>query len=216
MSPSKIQVAPSLLACDWGRLKEEIVKVEEAGADLLHVDVMDGQFVPNISIGFPIIEAIRKITRLPIDTHLMIADADRYLETFSTAGCDWLSVHVEACPHLNRTLARIRELGMKAGIAINPGTSLSALDASLFDADFVLLMSVNPGYGGQRFIPASIERLKTLKKMIGTKPVQIEIDGGIKLDNAKEVTTAGADILVVGTGLFSEPDFKSTIARLKS
>ncbi len=216
MSPSKIQIAPSLLACDWGRLKEEIVKVEEAGADVLHVDVMDGQFVPNISIGFPIIEAIRKITRLPIDTHLMIADADRYLEAFSTAGCDWLSVHVEACPHLNRTLARIRELGMKAGIAINPGTSLSALDGALFDADFVLLMSVNPGYGGQRFIPASIERLKTLKKMIGSKPVQIEIDGGIKLENAKEVTAAGAEILVVGTGLFSQTDFKSTIAKLKS
>jgi len=215
-STSKIQIAPSLLACDWGRLKEEIQKVEEAGADLLHVDVMDGQFVPNISIGFPIIEAIRKITRLPIDTHLMIADADRYLEAFSSAGCDWLSVHVEACPHLNRTLSRIRELGMKAGIAINPGTSLSALDASLSDADFVLLMSVNPGYGGQRFIPASVERLKTLKNMIGTKPVQIEIDGGIKLENAKEVTTAGAEILVVGTGLFSQADFKGTIAKLKS
>ncbi len=212
---SKIQIAPSLLACDFGRLKEEILKVEEAGADVLHVDVMDGHFVPNITIGFPVIEAIRKITRLPIDAHLMISDADRYLEAFNSVGCDWISVHVEAAPHLHRTLARIRELGMKAGIAVNPGTSLAALDGSLFDADFVLLMSVNPGFGGQRFIANSINRVKELKQKIGKHAVQIEIDGGIKLENSKEVINAGAEILVVGTGLFSQPDYKATIEKLK-
>ncbi len=215
MSTSKIQIAPSLLACDWGRLKEEIQKLEAAGADVLHLDIMDGHFVPNFTFGFPIIEVIRKITRLPLDAHLMISEADRYLETFNGAGCDWISVHVEASPHLNRTLARIRELGMKAGIAINPGTSLSALEGALFDADFVLLMSVNPGFGGQRFIPNSLERLRELKKKIGTKPVQIQIDGGIKLENAKDAIAAGAEILVVGTGLFSQPDYKTTIQKLK-
>lgn len=212
---SKIQIAPSLLACDFGRLKEEIAKVEEAGADVLHVDVMDGHFVPNITIGFPVIESIRKITRLPIDAHLMIAEADRYLETFNSVGCDWISVHVEACPHLHRTLSRIKELGMKAGIAVNPGTSLSALDGALTDSDFVLLMSVNPGFGGQRFIANSIQRIKDLKKKIGSHNVQIEIDGGIKMENAKEVTDAGAEILVVGTGLFAQADYKATIKKLK-
>jgi len=210
-----VQIAPSLLAANFTKLAEEIQKLEKAGVDVLHLDIMDGHFVPNITFGFPVIEAIRKVTKLPFDAHLMIEDADRYLEDFKKAGCDWLSVHVEACPHLNRTLNRIKELGMKAGIAINPGTSLSALDGALFDADYVLIMSVNPGYGGQKFLPSAIQRVKDLKAKIGTANIAIQIDGGIKEQNAGEVVAAGASILVVGTGLLGSSDYAKTVQALK-
>lgn len=209
----KILVAPSILAADLSRLGEEVRAVEAAGADILHFDVMDGHFVPNISFGFPVIEALRKLSKLPIDAHLMIQNADAYLERFAQAGCNWLSVHVEACPHLHRTLSRIKELGMRAGVAINPGTPLSSLDAVLDAMDFALIMSVNPGFGGQKFIDGTWDRIRTLKKK--APHVQIEIDGGIKESNAGEAAAAGAEVLVVGTGLFGTPDYAATVKKIK-
>jgi ribulose-phosphate 3-epimerase len=211
-----VQIAPSLLACDMSRFGEELRSVEKAGADLIHLDIMDGHFVPNITIGFPVIEHLRPLTQLPFDAHLMIDDADRYLEEFSRVGCNWLSVHIEACPHVNRTLNRIRELGMKAGIAINPGTSLCVLEAALADADYALIMSVNPGFGGQRFIPSACHRIRELKRMMGERQIPIQVDGGIKEDNIGKVAAAGAEIIVVGTGIFATADYRATITKLRS
>ncbi len=210
-----VKIAPSLLACDLSRLGEEIRAVEKAGADLLHLDVMDGHFVPNLTMGIPVLESIRKVTKLPIDAHLMVENADKFIDDFKKAGCDWLSVHVEACPHIHRTLHRIKELGMKAGVAINPGTSLATLDGVLSEIDYVLVMSVNPGFGGQKFISQSFERLKQLKQKIGSHNVAIQIDGGIKKENAAEVIRAGAEILVVGTGLFGQKDYAEAIKSLR-
>lgn len=212
----KIQIAPSLLACDLSRLAEEIRAVEVAGADLIHLDVMDGHFVPNITFGLPVIESARKVTKLPFDAHLMIENADDFLDDFARVGCNWLSVHVEACPHLNRTLNRIKELGMKAGIAINPGTSLSALDAAIDDADFILVMSVNPGFGGQKFIPAAFDRVRMLKEQLKKKPIPIQIDGGIKEENIAEAAKAGAEIMVIGTGLFAAKDYTAKMKQIRS
>ena len=211
-----IMIAPSLLACDLTRIAEEVAAVEKAGADVLHLDIMDGHFVPNLTFGFPVLEAIRKLTKLPMDAHLMISNADRYLEEFARVGCKWLSVHVEACPHLHRTLSRIRELGMKAGVAINPGTSLFALESAIHYCDFVLVMSVNPGFGGQKFIPEMVERILELKKNLGGSKVMIQMDGGIKAENIGELYRAGVDCAVVGTGLFAQKDYKKTIAKLRS
>ena len=211
---SKILIAPSLLAADLSRLGEEVRAVEKAGADVLHFDVMDGNFVPNISFGFPVIEALRKLTKLPIDAHLMIQNADAYLDRFAQAGCNWLSVHVEACPHLHRTLSRIRELGMRAGVAINPGTPLNSLDAVLDATDFVLIMTVNPGFGGQKFIEGSWDRIRELKKR--APHIAVEVDGGIKESNAGEAIAAGAETLVVGTGLFGTTDYTKTVQALRS
>jgi ribulose-phosphate 3-epimerase len=208
-------IAPSLLAADLTNLRTEIGKVEAAGADVLHVDVMDGHFVPNLTFGLPVIAAIKKHTQLPIDAHLMITNADTYIDAYAKAGCNWLSVHVEACPHLHRTLQQIRFHGMRAGVAINPGTALTALDAVLDHVDFVLVMTVNPGFGGQGFIQGSWERVKQLRKNIGNRPVQIEVDGGIKMSNAAEAVDAGCDILVVGTGLFGEKDYLHTVKKLR-
>ena len=212
---SNVQIAPSLLASNLARLGEEISSLEKAGVDLLHLDIMDGHFVPNITFGFPVIEAIRPLTKLPLDAHLMIADADRYLDEFARVGCNWLSVHVEACPHIHRTLQRIKELKMKAGVAINPGTSLAALDGILPFADYVLIMSVNPGFGGQKFIPGSFDRVRELKRKIGKGQTQIQIDGGIKLDNIGEAVAAGVDCLVIGTGLLSAKDYASTVKSMR-
>lgn len=211
-----LQIAPSLLASNLGRLADEVAALEKAQVDVLHFDVMDGRFVPNITFGFPVIEAVRSLTKLPFDAHLMIADADRFLEEFQKAGCNWLSVHIEACPHINRTLNRIKELGMKAGIAINPGTSLASLDGALGDADYVLIMSVNPGFGGQKFIPAAIDRVRELKKKIGDRNIKIEIDGGIKDHNIGEVAAAGAEIIVVGTGLLAAKDYGVAVKNLRA
>lgn len=208
------QIAPSMLASDLSALGAEIKNLEDAGIEILHFDIMDGQFVPNITFGFPVLETLRKKTKLIFDAHLMIKDADRYLEDFKNAGCDWLSVHIEACPHIHRTLSQIKKLGMKAGVAINPGTSLDSLDGVLDFADFILLMSVNPGFGGQSFIQNSFERSKELKRRIGNRNVKIEIDGGIKKENIREAVISGCDILVMGTGFFSLKDYKKAVIDL--
>jgi len=205
------QIAPSILASDLSNLGEEIKKIEKSGVEILHFYIMDGQVVPNITFGFPILESLRKKTKLIFDAHLMIADADRYLEDFKKAGCDWISVHVEACPHLHRTVQQIKSLGMKAGVAINPGTSLDALNGILDFADFILIMSVNPGFGGQSFIKNSFERVQELKKRIGKRKVQIQIDGGIKKENIREAVASGCEILVMGTGFFSFKDYKQAV-----
>jgi len=210
-----MKIAPSLLASDLSNLKEEVQRLEKAGADLLHFDVMDGHFVPNLTFGAPVIEWVRKHTQLNIDAHLMVENADQYLEDFSKAGCNWLSVHIEACPHIQRTLTRIRDLGMKAGVAINPGTSLFSLESAIQYCDFILVMSVNPGFGGQKFIPAMLERVREIKKNLKPQGPQIQIDGGIKLENIFEVAQAGVDIAVVGTGLFCEKDYPSQINKLR-
>ena len=208
-------IAPSLLSADFGRLAEEVRAVEKAGADLLHVDVMDGHFVPNITIGLPVVEAIRKRTRLPLDLHLMIANPDLYLERFVKAGGDSVTVHVEACPHLHRTLGRIRELGAKAGVALNPATPPGVLDYALDGADLVLVMSVNPGFGGQTFIPTTYPKVKDVRERIGTRGVEVEIDGGVKLEHVKPLADHGATILVAGSAIFEAADPAAEVRRMR-
>ncbi|RMG02116.1 MAG: ribulose-phosphate 3-epimerase [Acidobacteria bacterium] len=199
-----VQIAPSILSADFTRLEDQIRAVEEGGAEILHFDVMDGCFVPNITIGLPVLRSVRKKTRLKIDCHLMIVEPSRYAVEFIKAGADMVSVHVEADVHLHRTLSAIRQAGAEAGIAINPATSLSALDEAISFADFVLLMSVNPGFGGQRFIPASLDKLRRLRQMIQEKGLKtrIEIDGGIDSKNISQVVQAGAEIIVAGSAVF--------------
>ncbi len=203
-----IEIAPSILSADFSRLGEEIRAVESGGATVIHVDVMDGKFVPNITIGLPVVRSLRKATPLTLDAHLMIDEPGRYAAQFAEAGADMVSVHVEADVHLQRTLTAIREAGAKAGIAINPGTPLSALEEALPYADFVLLMSVNPGFGGQKFIPTSLDKLRRLKDMIFQKglSVRIEIDGGIDENNIAEIAAAGAEIIVAGSAVFGKDD----------
>jgi ribulose-phosphate 3-epimerase len=203
-----IEIAPSILSADFSRLGEEIRTVERAGASLLHVDVMDGRFVPNITVGLPVVKAISRATQLPIDAHLMIVEPGRYAEDFVKAGARMVSIHVEADPHAHRTLSAIRSAGALAGIAFNPATPLSALDEVIRFADYALLMSVNPGFGGQAFIPNSLEKVRRLRKMIDERGLRtrIEIDGGIDVDNIAEVTGAGAEIIVSGSAIFGAPD----------
>ena len=215
-------LAPSLLSANFGKLADEIRVVEEGGADVLHVDVMDGHFVPNISIGPLVVEAIRKVTRLPVDVHLMIEEPDRYLADFIAAGADRLSVHVEACTHLNRTLAEIRRLGAQPGVALNPSTPLSAIEEVLEEVFQVVLMSVNPGFGGQKFIPSSLKKIARLRWMLeqrqaqGAKePLWIQVDGGINSETARQACQAGADILVAGHAIFRQPDYVQAMAQLR-
>ena len=210
-------IAPSLLSADFLNLQKDCDMLNVSQADWFHLDVMDGQFVPNISFGFPIIEKVRKATTKICDVHLMIVEPGKYAEAFKKAGADILTVHIEACPHLHRNLQQIKSLGMKAGVALNPHTPVHLLSDILQDIDMVLLMSVNPGFGGQQFIPHTIDKIRALKKMINEKGLQtlIEIDGGVTLDNAAAIVHAGADVLVAGNTVFKSSDPEATIAALK-
>jgi ribulose-phosphate 3-epimerase len=210
-----IKIAPSILSADFGLLAEEIARVETAGADLLHVDVMDGHFVPNLTIGPPVLEAIRKRTRLPLDVHLMIESPDRYLPAFVSAGADLLTVHAEACTHLHRTLHQIREAGAKAGVALNPSTALTALEYVLDDLDLVLLMSVNPGFGGQAFIPATYQKIRHLKTLLGSRPVDLSVDGGVKVEHVAPLVAHGVTVLVAGSAIFGAGDPGAVIRRMR-
>jgi ribulose-phosphate 3-epimerase len=211
-------IAPSILSADFSRLGDEIRAVAAAGADVIHVDVMDGHFVPNITIGPLVVRAARRVTDLPLDVHLMISNPDQYLAAFAEAGADWITVHVETCPHLHRTIHAIKELGKKAGAVLNPATSLSTLEYVLDDVDLVMLMSVNPGFGGQSFIPSSLTKLRQLKAMIDARGLQtgIEVDGGVSPATAPSILEAGANILVAGSAIFGKPDYGEAIRKLKT
>lgn len=211
-------IAPSILAADFSRLGQEVKAVEVAGADWIHVDVMDGHFVPNITMGPIVVEAVRKSTVLPVDVHLMIENPDQYISEFARAGADCISVQVEACTHLHRSIHLIKDLGKKAGAVLNPATPLSAIDWILADLDFVLLMTVNPGFGGQQFIPNSIEKIQRLRTTINQQgyATLIEVDGGINGDTVDAVHNAGAQVLVAGSAIFGTDDYKKAIEILKS
>lgn len=200
-----MKLSPSVLSADFAKLGEQVRLVDEAGADYIHLDVMDGKFVPNISFGMPVIEAIRKVTDKPLDVHLMIEEPIRYLEEFKAAGADIVTVHAESCVHLHRTISRIRELDMKAGVALNPATSVSVLNYIFDDIDLALVMSVNPGFGGQTFIPAVLDKIKRIHKIAddkGLMNLEIEVDGGVTLNNVSAVVDAGADVIVAGSAIF--------------
>ena len=213
-----VQIAPSILAADFADLGSAIRLAESAGAEVIHVDVMDGHFVPNITIGPPVVASIRKVTSLPLDVHLMIEDPDAYIQPFVDAGADWISVHVETCPHLDRTLQLIRSLGAKPGVVLNPATSLSTLDEVLRIVDHVLVMTVNPGFGGQRFLPYTLEKVQRLRKVIQHKGLsaKIEVDGGVSLENVPDLVKSGANILVVGSQIFGDPDPAAAVNKLKA
>lgn len=212
-----IDIAPSILSSDFSRLGQEIEAVERGGAAILHVDVMDGHFVPNITIGLPVVRSISGSTRLPIDAHLMISDPGRYAEQFVAAGAKMVSVHLEADAHLHRTLASIKAAGGEAGVAINPATPIVALEEALDFADYILVMSVNPGFGGQQFIPTSLDKVRRLRRMIDERGlhVRIEIDGGIDRTNIAEVVAAGAEIIVAGSAIFGSPDPQVAVRELR-
>ncbi len=211
-----MKIAPSILSADFGALGEDIARVESAGADLLHVDVMDGRFVPNITIGPVVVAAIRKRTRLPLDVHLMIVEPERYLADFARAGADALTVHAEACPHLARTLAQIRELGARAGVALNPATPPEVLEYVLDDLDLVLVMSVNPGFGGQKFIPSAYAKVREVRAMLATRPVEVSVDGGVKLEHVRPLAEQGASVLVAGSAIFEAADPADMVKKMRT
>ena len=213
-----ILIAPSILSADFARLGDEVAAVERAGADLLHIDVMDGHFVPNLTVGPPIVEALKKVTKLPLDVHLMITNADAFIPEFAEAGADYLTVHVEACPHLHRTIQSIKERGVKAGVTLNPATPIHWLQEILPEVDLVLVMSVNPGFGGQKFIPSVLNKVTAARAILDRikSPALLEVDGVIKVDNASRVVAAGATVLVAGSAVFSSRDYAATIAALRA
>lgn len=210
-------IAPSILSADFSRLGEEIRAVEAAGADWIHIDVMDGHFVPNITMGPLVVEAVRRVTRLPLDVHLMIAAPERYIADFARAGADLIAVQVETCVHLHRGIQLIREAGVKPGVVLNPATPLTALEWVLEAVDFVLVMSVNPGFGGQQFIQSSLEKITRLREMIQARGLStlIQVDGGVNAGTIAAVAAAGADVLVAGSAIFGSPDYAATIAELR-
>lgn len=211
-------IAPSILSANFVRLAEDIARVEAAGADWLHLDIMDGHFVPNLTFGPPIVAAIRKITKLPLDVHLMVTNPAELIEAFAAAGADWLTVHVETEPHLNRLVSRIRELGVRPAVALNPSTPIGVLEEILAEVDMILVMSVNPGFGGQKFIPGSLSKVSRLKTMIDqqNRPILIQVDGGINDITAPQIINAGADILVAGSAIFGNTDLAAAIQKLKA
>jgi ribulose-phosphate 3-epimerase len=210
-----IKIAPSILSADFGRIAEEVKAI--ATADYVHVDVMDGHFVPNLTIGPIVVEAVKRATKLPLDVHLMIEDAERWVSAYATAGADIIGVHVEACPHLHRTLGQIRDLGKKPCVVLNPHTPIEAVQWVLRDVSQVLIMSVNPGFGGQSFIHSQLEKIRDLRRLLDERgwDVDIEVDGGIKVDNIAEVAAAGANVFVSGSGVFGTKDYAATIAELR-
>ncbi len=212
-----IKIAPSILSADFARLGEEIKDVERGGADYIHVDVMDGHFVPNITIGPLIVEAIRPITKLPLDVHLMIENPDQYIEAFANAGADYITVHVEACKHLHRTISLIKSLGVKAGVVLNPATPVSMIQHIIKDIDMVLLMSVNPGFGGQSFIPEVLPKIREVKQMADqfNPTIEIEVDGGVNEETAKLCIEAGANVLVAGSAVYNKADRKKAIEAIR-
>lgn len=213
-----VKIAPSILSANFARLGEEIQDVERGGADWIHVDVMDGHFVPNITIGPLIVDAIRPVTKLPLDVHLMIEEPDRYIPQFAKSGADWITVHQEACRHLHRTIYLIKEQGVKAGVVLNPATPLVTIESLLADLDMVLLMTVNPGFGGQSFISSVVPKIRELRRMLderGLGHVEIEIDGGVNKDTARLCIEAGATVLVAGNAVFNQPDRAQAIAAIR-
>lgn len=212
------KIAPSILSADFGRLAEEITAVEKAGADWIHIDVMDGHFVPNITIGPSVVSSLRKVTKLPFDVHLMIENPERYVETFARAGSDFITVHVEACHHLHRIVTLIRETGARAGVSLNPATPLALIEPILPDIDLLLVMSVNPGFGGQSFIGSVLPKIRRAGELVkAVAPnVLLEVDGGVTLDNARSVAEAGAEVLVAGAAVFGSSDYGKTLAAMRA